>query len=137
MSVSEISCFSFLVVFSVSEISHDLSEKYIPCGKPPSREFASSLRFLAKTNLASSFGGSVGNADDRGSYVILSVISIQKAGGVKFSPRPLCPLCGLTPFVYGKSVAVVIDYGGIARGKEIAYYLFGDKRFHVMLNKPF
>ncbi len=64
----------------------------------------------------------------------LSKSSGQKAGGVKFSPRPLC---GLTPFVYGKSVAVVIDYGGIARGKEIAYYLFGDKRFHVMLNKPF
>ena len=30
-----------------------------------------------KTNLASSFGGSVGNADDRGRYVILSVSEIS------------------------------------------------------------
>ena len=35
---------------SASEISHDQSEKNILCKTPPSREFASSLRFLAKTN---------------------------------------------------------------------------------------
>ena len=29
------------VILSASEISHDQSEKYMPCGKPPSREIAS------------------------------------------------------------------------------------------------
>ena len=52
-------------------------KKYISCGNPPSREFASSLRFLAKTIIASSFGGSGGNADDRGLYVILSASEIS------------------------------------------------------------
>ena len=37
------------VILSASEISHDQSEKYMPCGNSPSREIASSLRFLAKT----------------------------------------------------------------------------------------
>ncbi len=36
-----------------------------------------SLCSLAMTNFASSFGGSVGNADDRGLYVILSVSEIS------------------------------------------------------------
>ena len=35
------------------------------------------FNLYAKTNLASTFGGSVGNADDRGLYVILSVSEIS------------------------------------------------------------
>ena len=57
------------VILSASEISHDQSEKYMPYGKPPSREIAAVVslpRKDNKTKLASSFGGSVGNADDRG-----------------------------------------------------------------------
>ena len=45
-----------------------------------------SLCSLAMTNFASSFGGSVGDADDRGLYVILSAseISHRKSDNVYF-----------------------------------------------------
>ena len=39
-------------------------------------DYFATLVKTVKTNLASSFGGSVGNADDRGLYVILSVSEI-------------------------------------------------------------
>ena len=38
----------FYVILSASEISHDLSERYMPYGNPPSREIASSLCFSRK-----------------------------------------------------------------------------------------
>ena len=68
-------CKEKYVILSGSEISHHQSEKYMPCGNPPSREIAAVVslpRKDKKTNLASSFGGSVGEADDRGLSVILS-----------------------------------------------------------------
>ena len=42
----------------------------------PSREIASSFHFLAKTNPASSFGGSGGNADDRGRTVESAAVAL-------------------------------------------------------------
>ena len=67
------------VISSASEISHDSSEKvyYLTETHPP----GSLLRYArkdSKTNRASSFGGSVGNADDRGLYVILSASEISR-----------------------------------------------------------
>ena len=54
--------------------------KNILLRKPPSREFAAVATLLrkdSKTNRASSFGGSGGNAADRGLYVILSASEIS------------------------------------------------------------
>ena len=45
-------CKKKYVLLSASEISHDVSEKYIFCGHLPSREIASSFHFLAKTEFS-------------------------------------------------------------------------------------
>ena len=38
------------VILSASEISHNLSEQYMPCGKTPSREIAAPAARKDKTN---------------------------------------------------------------------------------------
>ena len=65
----------------------------LPPKEEAKRLFLLKLKFnlYAKTNLASSFGGSVGNADDRGLYVILSVSEISHNQSEKYI------LCGNSP----------------------------------------
>ncbi len=76
------------VISSDSKISHDLSDKVYALRKPtlPGDCFVASLPSQRqKTNLASSFGGSVGVADDRGLYVILSVSEISHRVSIYFA----------------------------------------------------
>ena len=101
------------VILSVSEISHDQREKYILCGNSPSREIASSLRFLAMTVKQISLppSGEVAATPPIGDKkrVILSVSEISHRTSVKFI------LCGNPPsreFTNKKSPPRKIFRGG-------------------------
>ena len=78
------------VILSASEISHDQSEKYIPYGNPPSREFASlamTTNFKVLPN--ASFAGIGEERKASGKFV-----------GKKFFFKPDAPVSERRRFVY-------------------------------------